>query len=228
MKKLLAVLALSAVVASGAFAQLTVGFTGVQYFDSDSTGIQQAFENLKDGQGVYYGGFVEIIGRNMGLGVSFNFVPQSTYDYMSSAFDMMDYDVNVYLSYHLFGGRAFLDPFVNLGIGMRAYDYMDKDAAISAIDPYNTYNPYISEDSPLYGSLYWDAAVGLGVNLGPLGVFVKAAYNMNIKGVMKGTAGDDGYDYAGDGVYYPAGATYEIQPWDVKAFKWVFGAKLIL
>jgi len=113
---------------------------------------------------------------------------------------------------------------------MRAYDYSDKESLISDLDNYyyGMGSYYVSKDSPLYASLYWDVGFGLGINLGIVGVFVKGAYNMNLEGVLKGTAGDYGYYYGPAGQEYLPGQEYDILPWIVSPFKWTFGAKIIL
>lgn len=222
MKKLMLVLTMGALVASGAFAQLTVGLSGVQYFEDDNVGVRQAFENLQDGEGVYYGGFVEIIGRRMGLGLSVNFDPL---DYMGvPELEMMSYDVNLYLSYHFFGGRAFLDPFLHFGLGMVGFNFSDPEAAKDYfVTTQGGYYTYVDEDDPMFASMYWNLGLGLGVNLGPLGVFAMAAYNKPINDAVTGTYDDDAVFYG-----LPSGSEYNIPEWIVSEFTWTFGAKLIL
>jgi hypothetical protein len=219
-KRIVAALALGALVASGAFAELTFGVSGVQYFADDSIGLKEAFDGLKDGTNVYYGGFIEIIGRHMGLGGSFNYYDMPE-DFGFSVLKMWSYDANLYLSYHFFGGRAFIDPFVQMGIGMMAFNYKDPQGAKDFVEtftgPVSHYDSsYIDKDDPMYASLYWDAGAGLGVNLGIVGVYVKGMYNFNLKGTVQGK--DD-----------LTGEKYDIQPYpDIGDFKWIFGAKIIL
>ena len=79
MKKFIAIFALGALVVTGAFAELTLGVSGAQYYMEDSNGnlpsLQQAWKDFQDGTGVYYGGFAEILGRHWGLGLAFNYDP---------------------------------------------------------------------------------------------------------------------------------------------------------
>ena len=109
MKKAILVLALVAFAATGAFGQIVFGLTGAQYYEEDSNGnlptLSEAWVNFQEGTGVFWGGYGEIILDKLGLGMSFN---QQTYKdpmYTDPAFDMWNYDVNFFLSYHIFGGR---------------------------------------------------------------------------------------------------------------------------
>ncbi len=217
MKKILAVLGFGAIVATGAFAQLSFGVTELQYYEEGVTA-QQAFEDLKTMNGVYFGGFAELTIKKLGFGASFSISPTvEGYDgnYQVTALDQMAYDVNLYLAYHLFGGKAFIDPIVQAGIGMYAYNYQDPIAAEYYYeDNYYTYG-LVDQDDPLAASMYYDIGVGLGINLGHIGVFTKVMYNQLIDGVIMGTD-----DYSGD--------AYEIPAMDPMPVKVTFGAKIIL
>jgi hypothetical protein len=214
MKRLIFALAFGGLIASGAFAQLMFGVTGVQYFQEDAEGnlpsIGDAWTNLQDGVGVYWGGFAEIAISKVGFGIAFNYdeLLASDYGLDDPAYDQWSYDVNFYLAYHFFKARSFIDPFIQVGVGQTAFDYMNKDDASRMIN-------YADEDDPMMASLYWDFGAGLGVNLGPVGVFVKAMFNSQLEGVVKGT--DD-----------VTGEEYDIYPFEPMPFKWVFGAKIIL
>lgn len=205
-KRLILAFGVFAFVATGAFAQITFGLTGVQYYEKDPVtgdlpGLGEAWDDFWDGNGVYGGAFVELILDDVGIGLSFN---QQTYeDAVTSDLDMWNYDVNVYMAYHIFGGRAFLDPFLQAGLGMQGYDYKDKDAA-------RVYYPLLSDD-PLFGSAYFDFGLGLGVNLDHVGVFFKAMWNVQSDEPLYSEV----YDTA-------------ILEWPIMPFKWVFGAKVLL
>lgn len=224
MKKLIAILALGALVVTGAFAELTLGVSGAQYYQEDANGnlpsLQDAWKDFQEGNGVYYGGFAEILGRHWGLGLAFNYDPlQDGIDPETGSpnpfGDFMSYDVNLYLSYHLFGGAAFLDPFVEAGFGITAFDYQNKDELNN--DPLVA--PYIDDDDPLYASAYTTVGLGLGLNLKPIGVFFKANWCKEGKSPVKGTYDSDTPN---------AGQQYDISQWSVMPFRWTFGAKLIL
>lgn len=228
MKKLLAILAMGALVATGAFAELSLGISGAQYYQEDANGnlpsLQQAWKDFQDGTGVYYGGFAEILGRHWGLGFAFNYTPTGgIYDYYYSSslsvddYQTMSYDVNIYLSYHLFGGAAFIDPFVEAGFGVTAFDYLNKDKlnADSAVAP------YIDDDDPLFASSYATVGLGLGMNLKPFGVFFKANWCKEGKSPLKGT-------YDSDSLLGTPGTEYYIPSWFVMPFRWTFGAKILL
>lgn len=207
MKKALLLVAIVAFVTTGAFAQLTFGITGQQYYQEDSNGdlpsLSEAWADFRDGAGVYWGGFGEIIFDQLGLGLSFN---QQTFKYEpDSRLDMWNYDVNLYLSYHLFGGDAFLDPFLQAGLGMWAFDYKDKDAASQAL-------MFTLPEDPLMGASYVDFGLGLGMNLDMIGIFFKAMWNVQSK----------------DPLYSEENGGSPILELPVMPFKWVFGAKILL
>ncbi len=205
MKKTILVLTILAFVATGAFGQLVLGISGVQYYQEDINGdlptLSEAWGDFKDGTGVYGGVFAELIMGKTGLGLSFN---QQTFSDPIPALDMWNYDINLSLSYHVFGGRAFIDPFLQAGIGEMAYDYKDKVAA--AAELLTTFT-----EDPLLASIYYDFGLGLGVNLGSIGVFFKAMWNVQSD---EPVTAQDNYT--------------TLFPWPVMPFKWVFGAKLIL
>jgi len=217
MKRLFVALMLIAFVTTGAFAQIVLGVTGVQYYqeqDGKLPTVGQAWSDFQEGTGVYWGGFAEIILGKLGLGLSFN---QQTYKdpwgwstlaptFPSGAFDQWNYDLNFFLSYHLFGGRAFIDPFLQAGFGVLAYDWKNKDTLIN--------EGWELSDDPMMASGYFDFGGGLGINLGGLGIFVKGMWNVKSNEPLTSTD-----DYGG---------SFVIPDWPVMPFKWVFGAKLIL
>jgi hypothetical protein len=211
MKRIVLGLVMVGLVSVGAFAQLTFGVSAVQYYPENPDGtmpsVQQAWEDFKTGDNMYYGGTAEIIFSKLGLGFSFNYSP-SFDDNGDPIDDQYAYDANGYLAYHLFGGRAFIDPILQAGFGVMAYDYSDKEAYIAA-------GNYADQDDPLSASLYWDAGLGLGVNLGPVGIYAKVMFNTIIPDSYKGT--DD-----------VTNMEYYIPPFDPLPIKWIFGGKIIL
>jgi hypothetical protein len=201
-KKILVAAVLAAAVGSGAFAQLMLGVSGALYMDTtNGVTASQIADQFKSGENIWYGGFVEIAGKHIGLGLSFN---------TSAAYtDILDvtwhnYDAAFYLAYHLFGARAFLDPLAELGVGALA-QINDTSSNIAT------------------GTGYWYGALGLGINLGPIGIFGKFAYDFKLAQHLTQTdeAGNkydvpyyQAYDLSGDG-YLPN-------------FRFTLGAKLIL
>lgn len=212
MKRTLLVLAIVALLTTGAFGQIVLGVTGNQYVFEDANGnlptLSSVFTDFKEGRGTYWGLFAELILHKLGVGIAFNYqdVPDFTYDsYNYTA--MWSYDANLYLSYHILGGRSLIDPFLQSGIGMNAYDFKNKADKTILNSP--------GPDDPLFASAYWDFGAGLGLNLGGIGIFLKGAYMVPMQGTLKGT---DWY-----------GNTYDIMPWYLNGdFKYTFGAKLIL
>ncbi len=220
-KKALLILAILAFVATGAFGQIVIGVTGNQYAFEDEAGnlpsLSSVWDDFREGRGTYWGLFGEVIFHKLGLGFAFNYqdVPEFGYDFDSSGTvdadelypEMWSYDANVYLSYHILGGRAFLDPFLQAGLGINAYDFKNSDDK-------ETWNSMGPED-PLFASPYWDFGAGLGINLGGLGIFIKGAYIVPMDSVLTGTDWN--------------GVEYDIMPWYLNGdFKYTFGAKIIL
>ncbi len=183
MKKFIfALLFVALIGGSGAFAQLMFGVSGDLHMDTQlqASDIKARFDS---GEGIFYGGFIEIAGKHLGVGVSGNLSNYTgsidnnfTYQnvvYPFSIVDqkLVDYDFTLYLSYHLFGARKFLDPFGEFGGGILATSFQTQ----SDLDTIPWESPFLA------ASYYWYAALGLGVNLGPIGVFGKFSFNYPIK-----------------------------------------------
>ncbi len=207
MKRALLIVAIIAIATTGAFAQLTFGLSAQQYYEEDANGdlptMSEAWADFRDGVGVYAGGFGELIFGQLGVGLSFN---QQTFvddAYPSGERDMWNYDMNVYASYHIFGGRAFIDPFLQAGLGVWAFDYKNKDEAEVSLGTTLT-------DDPLMGTGYMDLGLGCGINLGMVGIFVKGMWNIQSQEPL----------FSQDNNPLP--------PLDTMPFKWVFGAKVLL
>jgi hypothetical protein len=146
---------------SSAWAQLALGGTGAVF-----TNMDQSAENIlnmfKDGEGIFYGPFMELGMRNIALGVAFNCSYYYT-NYGNTITKMIDYDLNGYLQGHLLSYRAFIDPFFEVGFGQISTDYAENEE-----DP--------DTSSPLRATKYFQAGGGLGLNFGKLGFLVKALY----------------------------------------------------
>jgi hypothetical protein len=214
-KKLLVLLALIALVSGGAFAQLTFGITGALHMDTKLSA-SEISNDFKTGDNIYYGGFIEIIGQHLGLGLGINMSPATT---AGAPIDLINYDADLYLSYHFFGGRAFLDPFGEVGLGVFALDY--KSSSDRPTDPI-TLAPIGT--TPIAASPYWYGALGLGVNLGPIGFFGKFAVNMIIQRQLKDK---DGTEIPYFGTYALNGTTYTVTEY-VPRYRFTLGVKLIL
>jgi len=212
-KKLLIVVALAALVSGGAFAQLTFGVTGALHMDQQLSASEIA-SDFKSGDNIYYGGFIEIIGKHIGLGFSMNYSPATV---VGAPIDLNNWDDNLYLSYHFFGGRAFLDPFFEFGLGAFYLDY------VNASDrPKDAQTGELIGTSPISASPYWFGAFGLGLNFGPIGLFGKFAFNGVIQSHWFGNDipyyGTYSQDANGDWVVTPYVPQYRVS----------FGVKLIL
>jgi hypothetical protein len=229
MKKTLTALLFAVLISSGAFAQLMVGLSGALHMDSKLSG-HEIRDRFRQGDGIFYGIQAEFVGRHMGVGLTGNFSSydrEATFlDYTDASIDtktfgFTDYDLTLYLSYHLFGGHAFLDPFGEFGGGVLASGF--KDSADTDI-----YNPY--DSSFLMASYYWYAALGLGVNLGPIGVFGKFSYNYPIRSNYKADWNTDLTGYSGETELYPYGydGSALFENGYLPKFRFTAGVKLIL
>lgn len=206
-KRLISIVALGALVSAGAFAQLALGVTGALNMDEQLSGSEIA-NDFRNGDNIYYGGFVEILGRHLGLGVSLNVSPVQ-----SAAIDLINYDADIYLSYHIFKATGFIDPFLETGFGVFALDYKNSSDKIEG------------GTSPIAESPYWYGALGLGINLGHrIGVFGKFACNMIIQ--RHGTDNGETIPYFGT---YSKDSNGEWTVTEyVPAYRFTLGLKLIL
>lgn len=214
MKKLVAVLLFASLLAGGAFAQLMFGVTGDLHMDTkmSASDIQKSFES---GENIFYGPFAEIAFGRLGIGVAGTF---SFYTDYNTNIEFTDYDVAGYLSYHLFKAKSFLDPFGHIGMGYIASDFANSSD--------KTYYGYQDNGDPISASLFWYAALGLGVNLGPLGVFGQFDYNFPIQKHLQGTDSlGSSYDIPYYG-YFDTNTNTIVEY--VPKYKFTIGAKLIL
>ena len=154
-RKLIAVLALAALVVAGASAQLMIGVSGALPLDTKPDNYDQIANQFQSGQGIYYGGFIELGLGKIGFGVSANTMtikePNS-----GVLYDITDADL--YAAFHILGTRSLLDPFAELGYGIIGSEAQHVDEWTDA-------------------SYYWYVALGLGINLGPVGIDAKFSYN---------------------------------------------------
>ena len=88
--------------------------------------------------------------------------------------------MTAYVAYHFFSAKFFLDPFVEVGGGYTASDYAD-----SAQSP-------TSGAFPISATMFWYGAAGMGVNLGPIGVFAKLGFNGSLDSQLDGPLDDYG------------------------------------
>ena len=113
-KKLLAVLALVAVIGTGAFAQLAIGASGAIY--SDTFDAQTTVDRFQSGQGIFWGPFIELGLHKLALGFSANFSVYNE-DWGPTSYKMMDMDYALYVQGHPLGYKYWIDPFVEAGGG---------------------------------------------------------------------------------------------------------------
>ena len=200
-RKLIAVLALAALVVAGASAQLMIGVSGALPLADDNASYQQIADQFKSGEGIFYGGFVELGLGRVGFGVSAN-----TMKAYSNTFERyLDItDADLYASFHILGARSLLDPFAELGFGVIGTEWSDP--------------AYYETSDWIDASSYWYVALGLGVNLGPVGISAKFAYNYAV-----GTPVE-----LDDGTPAPAFGTYLFNEEYLPPYRVTIAAKLIL
>ncbi|WP_020611915.1 hypothetical protein [Sediminispirochaeta bajacaliforniensis] len=166
---------------SGLFAlKLSLGFSGALYMDReeiDSSSGEDIWSHFAEGEGVYYGVNAELLFKKLALGLYtyFSFYNWDYYDVLSSddySYDMIDVDVNLSLSYHIFGTTAFLDPFFEGGFGTMtaSIDSYERDG--SSYD--------LNEPFTFLAREYCFLGLGLGVNFGGIGFYTKFQYHGSI------------------------------------------------
>jgi len=210
-KKILILVVLITFAASGAFAlNLSLGLNGALYMDDNEYPTwKDKTDAFKKGDGVYYGLMAEILGDEYGLIANYY---ASVYQ-ASFGPEMIDMDLNLGLSYHLFGTTAFFDPFGELGIGYIFKDYTDPTLAD------------FDGDLPVSAMSYWYAGVGAGINLGEsIGVFTKFHYHFKLG---PPTVEEEFYYLDEFGNPVIATVEYEVEEFALKSYKFVLGAKLI-
>lgn len=188
-RKLIAVLALAALVVAGASAQLMIGVSGALPLDTKPEKLDTIIDQFQGGKGVFIGGFAELGLGSVGFGVSGN--TMKAYNSSMERYISI-WDMDVYASFHIFGARALLDPFAELGGGRISSEWSDPET-------------YETSDF-IDASYYWYVALGLGVNLGPVGIFAKFAYNNPVDTPVELDSGDPAPafgTYLYNGVYLP-------------------------
>ena len=199
MKKLSMLSMLILLLAGGpAWAQLSLGGTGAVFSNTDQS-VDSIVTMFREGEGIFYGPFIELGINKVAIGAAFNWSYYVT-DYINPNTKMVDYDLNGYVQGHLFSYKAFIDPFFEVGIGKIATDYGESS---EDNDPLN----------PLRATTYFQAGGGIGLNLGNLGLFLKALYMMP----------------AADPVVVNSGGySYSLLAYPLKPLKVFLGAKVIL
>ena len=108
MKRIMITLLIATIMTGAAFGQLMLGVSGNLYYIEDSEGnfptMSEAFDDFRDGYGVFGGIFAEIVGQKTGLGLALNWNPPvDGYDDLlsiySKAIAQQTIDVNLYLSH---------------------------------------------------------------------------------------------------------------------------------
>jgi len=193
MRKISIIAAMALLLVGGsAWAQLALGGTGAVFANTEQSP-ESILDMFRGGEGIFYGPFIELGMRNIALGGAFNW----SY-YTTDLGKMVDYDINGYLQGHLFRYKAFIDPFLEVGLGRIATDYAESD-----VDP--------DSDDPIVATKYFQAGGGLGLNLGNLGFFVKALYMI-----------------PSDEPVYDSTSNYTLEDYPLKPLKVFIGAKIIL
>ena len=178
------------------WAQISLGGTAAVFANTDQSA-ETIIAMFKEGEGIFYGPFIELGMKNFAIGAGFNWSYYST-SFGSTTAKMVDYDINGYLQGHPLSYKSFLDPFLELGVGQIATDYAENDP-----------DPSVA----LRATKYFQAGGGLGLNLGHLGLFLKALYMIPLEDPVIVSAG---------------GSSYTLEAYPLKPLKVFLGAKVIL
>ena len=199
-KKLLAVLALVAVIGTGAFAQLAIGASGAIY--SDTFDAQTTMDRFQNGEGIFWGPFIELGLHKLALGFSANFSSYTeSFGSATNSYKMLDMDYAFYVQGHPLGYKYWIDPFVEAGGGYMATNYANSSD-----------NPDES-NTPLLKTGYFELGGGLGFNLGALGLFAKFDYLFPSGTASQATLKD--------------GTTFDLAAYPINKMKFILGAKII-
>lgn len=161
---------------ASAWGQLALGGTGAVFSSADDSA-DAIIAMFKEGEGIFYGPFIELGMKNIAIGAALNWSYYYT-NYGSTTTKMVDYDLNGYLQGHLLSYKSFLDPYLEVGFGKIATDYAENDP-----------DPSVA----LRATKYFQAGGGLGLNFGNLGLFLKALYMIPVGEPVIATSG--GYSY---------------------------------
>jgi hypothetical protein len=206
-RKLIALIAMVALAGTGVFAQFAIGVSGAIYRDDrdlSCSSFSRAFDDLNRGDG-YFGVLIEGAVDHLAAGLAGNFSIYKEDFGSSTSFAMINTDWNLYAQGHLLKYDAFLDPFVEVGAG-----YMAKDYRNEADDP--------DTSNPLMKSWYGDFGLGMGLNVGSLGIFLKGLYNFKFNDQPAQGSFKDEYGV----VQY-----FDLAEYPISNLKFIFGAKII-
>jgi hypothetical protein len=157
-----------------AWAQLSLGGMS-SVFAEPGQSVETIVSRFKQGEGIFYGSFIELGLKNIAIGGSLNWLLYSR-NMGATTYKMVDYDLGGYIQGHVFSYRAFLDPFLEVGFGKIASDYAEPSEDTDS-------------SNPITASVYFHAGGGLGLNLGNLGFFVKALYAITSDSPVMNTLG---------------------------------------
>jgi len=214
------VLLLTVVVSGVCAVDFSLGFSGALYMSDeqfDSASGRSILDRFEDGEGIFYGVNGEILFDQWALGLYtyFSFY-EFEYTFNSGSntgrFEMMDVDVNLSLSYHFFKARSVLDPFAEFGAGVISSN-------VNAVyeDGTQIYGPDFDDDPfMILGTEYVFAGLGLGLNLGDLGLFSKVQYHTPV-GTPEGEIESGG-----------SKTSYEVDEFPLNDLKVILGLKLFL
>lgn len=199
----------------------SLGFSGALYMSDEqfeSSSGRSILDRFENGEGIFYGVNGEILFDQWALGL-YTYFSFYEFEYTfnngseSGRFEMMDVDVNLSLSYHFFQARAMLDPFAEFGAGVISSN-------VNAVYENGTqkYGSDSGEDPfMILGTEYLFAGLGLGLNLGDLGLFTKIQYHTPV-GTPEGEIDNS------DGTV----TSYEVDEFPLNDLKVILGLKLFL
>ena len=132
------------------FAGSQVRLTGNLTLDFvERPSVQQVVDSFNNKDQIFFWGFGwEVVFDKIGLGGTYDV---NFYEDYESNWWLDWLSEPIYISYHLFGGGAFLDPFVEIGVGCAGRVFLD-----SALSP---------AMDPLYLSLFPMIGAGLALDL---------------------------------------------------------------
>jgi len=135
--------------------------------DLSSGEIVDSFSNNQD---IYWGSSLEYAISDVGIGASINLNPQELAVYSSIPdYTLILYDLNTFISIHLLSAKAFLDPFLEAGVGVLGFGIKEGTG-------FNFGELLVTDEPGEYPIGYCFGALGLAVNFSVLRAGIKLSW----------------------------------------------------
>ncbi len=185
MKNKILFIILLTLLSTGLFSE--VRLLGYMESDVQEESKDDSFIDRIDGENPIYGIVWEVIFNNVGLGGHYGVNFDKIADYGISEDWLMDWKGDMFLSYHLFGEKTFIDPFAEIGIGNAGRVFIkveehEDDYGYNYNDDYDEYDCEHEQSDVTNMSMYSYASIGVAMNFSDIIIGAKVNY---LNGVME-------------------------------------------